>query len=410
MNPIVFAIPVFLLTVVIEWGAARVLRRDVYDASDAVASLQLGVLSQLIGAATKVVSFGIYVGVFTAAHLFTWSTSAPVLWVLALVLYDFLYYWNHRLNHEVAVLWAGHVVHHSSERFNLTTALRQSATSSMTGWIFYLPMALLGVSPVMFAVVALIDLLYQYWVHTELIGRLGALDYVLVTPSNHRVHHGQDDYCIDRNYGGILILWDVIFGTFAAERPNAPPVTFGVRTPLASYNPFWGNVHVYVELLNEAARTPGFAAKARVFLRAPSRPGGAPTPAFDASAFKPYRPKISGASTTYVLVQYLGLTGGLLLFLVRYDGFSAPGALALALLLGMTLLAQGALLEGAGFAPPLEAARLVLVALAGVFEPSAFGFDSGAPARAGVVGAAALSMIALGFLRRTSPGLLQPAS
>jgi sterol desaturase/sphingolipid hydroxylase (fatty acid hydroxylase superfamily) len=115
-------------------------------------------------------------------------------------------------------MWASHVVHHSSEYYNLSTALRQTSTGSFLGWVFYLPLAVVGVPWQMLVIVGLIDLLYQYWVHTELIGRLGVLDRILVTPSNHRVHHGQNDYCIDKNYGGILVLWDRLFGTFADER------------------------------------------------------------------------------------------------------------------------------------------------------------------------------------------------
>jgi sterol desaturase/sphingolipid hydroxylase (fatty acid hydroxylase superfamily) len=418
MNPIVYAIPVFLLTIALEWGAARLLKRDVYDLADAISSLQFGVLSQLAGAATKLVSLGVYVLAFGAAHLGVWSTASIPLWVMALLIYDFFYYWNHRLDHEVAVLWAGHVVHHSGERYNLTTALRQSATSGLTGWIFYLPMAVLGVPPLMFAVVALIDLLYQYWVHTELVGRLGILDRILVTPSNHRVHHGQNDYCIDRNYGGILIIWDILFGTFAEERPREL-IAFGVRKPLASYNPFWGNVHVYVDLIATARRARGIGAKARVFLGAPGggapgggapgggapgggAPGGAQAAAaapFDPSAFRPYRPQISPATLSYALLHYLGLTAGLILFLVHYDGFAAPGALALAILLGATLFAQAALLEGAPYALPLEAARLVLIILAAaapVFPPGEVG-----PGVRGAAAALAIgSLLVLPFLRR----------
>jgi alkylglycerol monooxygenase len=140
-------------------------------------------------------------------------------------MYDFFYYWKHRANHEVRIMWAGHITHHNSEFFNLSTALRQSSTTFFFDWIFYLPMAVVGVPPAMFVGVALIDLLYQYWVHTELVGKLGWFDRVFVSPSNHRVHHGQNDYCLDKNYGGILILWDRLFGTFEDERDE--PISYG---------------------------------------------------------------------------------------------------------------------------------------------------------------------------------------
>ena len=146
------------------------------------------------------------------AYRFTeWSASSIPLWILAPVLYDLCYYWAHRMGHEVNVMWASHVVHHSG----ITTTclphcgrplpVRYSAGCSTH------QLAVLGIPWQMLVIVGLIDLLYQYWVHTELIGRMGVLDRILVTPSNHRVHHGQNDYCIDKNYGGILVLWDRLF-------------------------------------------------------------------------------------------------------------------------------------------------------------------------------------------------------
>ncbi|NDD75452.1 MAG: sterol desaturase family protein, partial [Gammaproteobacteria bacterium] len=228
MNPIVYAIPVFMLTILAEAWIAQ--RRDIraYDIADAITSLHFGVLSQVSSAFTKVFAFGIYVWVFESARLFTLPSDEVWVWVAALVAYDFLYYWVHRAGHEVNLVWASHQVHHSSEWYNLSTALRQTSTGALFVWPLYLPMAVLGVPPLVFGAVALIDLLYQYWVHTELVGKLGWLDRVFVTPSNHRVHHGQNDWCIDRNYGGILILWDRLFGTFAEERDDER-VVYGIR-------------------------------------------------------------------------------------------------------------------------------------------------------------------------------------
>jgi hypothetical protein len=153
----------------------------------------------------------------------------------------------------VNLFWASHVIHHSSEDFNLATALRQSATGFYFKWAFYLPLAILGIPTKVFVVIALIDLLYQYWVHTQLIGRMGFLERFLVTPSNHRVHHGQNDYCIDKNYGGIFSIWDQLFGTYADERSDEP-VIYGVRKPLRSWDPVWGNIHHYF-LIGRLVRT-----------------------------------------------------------------------------------------------------------------------------------------------------------
>ena len=150
-------------------------------------------------------------------------------WAIGLVAYDFLYYWHHRAGHRVALFWAAHVVHHQSEDYNLSTALRQTSSGWLVGWIFYLPMAIAGFPPLVFAVVALIDLLYQFWVHTEQVGRLGGFDRWFCAPSNHRVHHAVNDVYLDRNYGGVLLVWDRLFGTYAEEDPQCRASTARAR-------------------------------------------------------------------------------------------------------------------------------------------------------------------------------------
>jgi alkylglycerol monooxygenase len=249
-----------MLTILLEAWVAH--RRGVpaYDAADALTSLHLGMVSQVTELFVKLAALGIYTAAYENWRLTTLPISSVWVWIGALLAYDFCYYWAHRMGHEVGVLWAAHVVHHSSEFYNLSTALRQSSSGWIFGWLFYLPMALAGVPPLVLAVVGLIDLLYQYWVHTEMVGRLGWLDRVLVTPSNHRVHHGQNDYCIDKNYGGILILWDRLFGTFADERDDEK-IIYGVRTPLRSLNPLWANLHYYVDLWRATRQVKGLRNK-----------------------------------------------------------------------------------------------------------------------------------------------------
>ena len=187
------------------------------------------------------------------------------MWVGALIAYDFFYYWNHRIDHEVGLFWAAHVVHHQSDHFNLSTALRQSSTGALLGWIFYLPMAVAGVPPVVFVGVGLIDLLYQFWIHTELIGKLGWFDRVFASPSNHRVHHGINDRYLDKNYGGILILWDRLFGTF---EPEVEKPVFGVRGGLGTFDPIWANVAYYATMADLCRRAARLARQAQGLVRA----------------------------------------------------------------------------------------------------------------------------------------------
>ena len=163
-------------------------------------------------------------------------------WVFAFVFYDFCYYWQHRFGHTVGLFWASHLVHHQSEEFNLTTALRQPGTGAFTNWIFYVPMALCGIPIGVFLLVGVIQLFYQFWPHTQLIGRLGILDRWIQTPSNHRVHHAQNDIYLDKNYVGVFLLWDHLFGSFQEELDDEPCI-YGIRGQLKSWNPVWANLH-----------------------------------------------------------------------------------------------------------------------------------------------------------------------
>jgi alkylglycerol monooxygenase len=265
---IVLATPVFLLLIAVEVVVGLRRGRNTYRLHDALASIGLGILSQIVGVFTKLATLGLYVLVFT--HLAPWHLPAdePWVWIAGLLLYDLCYYWRHRLGHTCALLWAAHVVHHQSEDYNLSTALRQSSTNWVGEWLFYLPLALLGLPPLVFAVVALIDLLYQYWVHTQQIGRLGWFDRWFCAPSNHRVHHAVNERYLDRNYGGVLIVWDRLFGTYQEERADEPCV-YGTRKPLGSWNPLWANFEVYADLLHDSRHARRWSDKLRVWFKPP---------------------------------------------------------------------------------------------------------------------------------------------
>ena len=370
--------------------------KHIYDLPDAITSLHHGVLSQVVNTVAKVATVGIYVAVYQALRLASWPTDSILAWVVAALLFDFFYYWNHRLGHEVGVLWAAHVVHHSSEYFNLSTALRQSSSSALLGWVFYLPMAVMGVPPVMFVIVGVINLLYQYWVHTELIGRLGWVDRVLVTPSNHRVHHGQNDYCIDKNYGGIFILWDRIFGTFEEERDDEK-VCYGIRKPLHSFNPIWGNLHYYVDLWRDSLRAHGLRAKLSVWL---APPGGWPTGPlahFEPAGFIRFNRAPTGRMCWYVVSQYIVTNVLIVLFLAGFDRLTPPQVVAYSVLIGLTVVTMGGLLEGYAWAKRLEQSRLLIAIVACAMFPFWAAFDVPVAAR---VGFAVLFVTALIWMTR----------
>lgn len=315
---IVLAVPVFLLLMAAEWAVARARGLAAPRLNDTLASLSAGLLSQLAALFTSALTIGLYTLAFDRLAL--WRADAfwtsPAGWLLALLAYDVCYYWLHRGGHRVAILWAAHVVHHQSQAYNLSTALRQTSTGALLGWLFYLPMALAGVPPLVFAVVALVDLLYQFWVHTELVGRLGWFDRWLCSPSNHRVHHAVEDRFLDRNYGGILMLWDRLFGTFQDEDG---PCTYGTRAPLDSWDPLWANLQVYAQLAHDSWHARRWRDKLQVWVRPPGwRPADVaqrfPRPGFDLARVRrfdpPLTPRLQAAGAVWfalLLAAALGL-------------------------------------------------------------------------------------------------------
>ena len=352
---IVLATPVFFLLIAIEFavGRSRARRgtgRDTYRLADAVNSIGLGMLSQISAVLTGLLRIGIYSAVFSAVALYPdnafWTTWYG--WLLALVFYDFCYYWLHRMGHESAVLWAAHVVHHQSQYYNLSTALRQTSSGALFGWIFYLPMAVAGVPPLVFGVVALVDLLYQFWVHTEQVGKLGWFDRWFCSPSNHRVHHAVNDEYLDRNYGGILIVWDRLFGTF---REEAERCVYGTRSPLGSWDPLWANAEVYWALAQDSWHAKNRGDKLRVWLKPPGwRPADVaarfPKPAFDIDRVRRYEPQVSRAAQWFAGLEFVLLLGGVALFLWHSDVLPLPRAAVWLGVLTVCLWAIGAVLQG----------------------------------------------------------------
>jgi len=244
-----YAIPFFIGLLVLEAVVAARRRRAVFAAKDTAASLAMGVGNVVVSLFWKGIAFSLY----SLVHEYAWFDlgTGLLVWLAVLVADDFAYYWFHRIHHEVRLFWASHVTHHSSRRYNLSTALRQSWTSPITAVPFYLPLAWLGFEPVLIMTAQSINLLYQFWIHTELIDRLGPLEWVLNTPSHHRVHHGANVAYLDRNYGGMLIVWDRLFGTF---EPEAEPVRFGLTKNIASYNPVYIAFHEWAAIARDAWR------------------------------------------------------------------------------------------------------------------------------------------------------------
>ena len=353
---IVLAMPVFLLAIAAEFAVGLARGRNTYRLNDTLGSLGLGVMSQVFDAFGTLFKVAMYTWVFQHVALFELSASSAWVWIAALLGYDFCYYWLHRAGHRVGVLWAAHVVHHQSEDYNLGTALRQTSSGFLLGWIFYLPLAVAGVPPLVFGVVALIDLLYQFWVHTQQVGKLGWFDRWFCSPSNHRAHHAVNERYLDKNYGGILILWDRLFGTFV-EEDDRDPVVYGTRAPLRSFNPLWANLQVYRDLWLDSWRAQSWADKLRVWIKPPGwRPADVaarwPKPAFDIARVQRFDPPLPRSQAVLACVLFVGSLAGLGLFLWQVHRLSLAEQLLGSAALVAALWSIGALTQPRGRASP----------------------------------------------------------
>ncbi|SFC45324.1 sterol desaturase family protein [Streptomyces aidingensis] len=294
---VVWSIPAFVVLTVLEMVSYRIHPDEQaagYETRDTATSLGMGLGSLGFDLLWKVPIVALYTAVYelTPLHIpVHWWTVLPLI-----VAHDFCYYWSHRSHHVVRILWACHVVHHSSRRFNFSTALRQPWTT-WSVWPFYLPLIALGVHPALLAFLSSLNLTYQFWIHTERVGRLPRpLESVLNTPSHHRVHHASQGSYLDRNFGGILILWDRLFGTFTDEDE---PCVYGLTKNISTYNPLRVATHEYAAIARDLRSARSWRERTGFLLRGPGwlperhpAPDGAPPPAGDGSA--PVAPGTAG--------------------------------------------------------------------------------------------------------------------
>ncbi len=394
MGVIAASIPLFFLLIGIELWYARARHAALFRLNDSIADMALGITSQLGGIFTKLISVGIYAAAFEFLRVQRWlpfgewAGSAPVTfaggfalhwaplaaWTVSFILIDFAYYWEHRLSHEIHILWAGHVVHHSSEEYNLTVALRQSTLHGLFTWVFFIPLAIVGVPVAMFVTNYALNLLYQFWIHTRAIDRMHPwIEAVWNTPSHHRVHHGVNPKYQDKNYAGVFITFDKWFGSWVPEEEE--PV-YGITKPLATFNPVWANVHVFAEIGRLLMLTPRWRDKWRVVFGSPSwRPpeAGAPivAPEVSKATFQRYDPPVPRGVPAYAFVQFLVALGAAYLLLTSGSRYPIVQLGAASFYVVLALSNLGLMLDGRAWVIVPEVARhavlgLVAVVAAGV--------------------------------------------
>lgn len=394
MGIIKASIPLFFLLIAAELLWSRATGRRVMRLNDSLSDLSCGILSQLAGIFTKLFTVGIFIWVADRWAVQLWAPAVPawperapfaaaeafpgfgvdvaalLSWSAVFVLVDFCYYWSHRYAHEINILWAGHVVHHSSEEYNLPVALRQSALHGLMSWVFYMPLAFAGVPWRMFVACIALNLIYQFWIHTRAIGRLSPLgEYILNTPSHHRVHHGVNPKYQDKNYAGVFIVFDRWFGTFQIEEEE--PV-YGITKPLKSWNPLWANVHVFVQIAKDAWRAQRWRDKARIVFGPPGwRPpelGEVERPReVSADTFVKYDPPVPAPLAWYAFAQFVIALVAAFLLLQRADALPLGQSAAAAFFIAVALAGVGGIFESAKWAGTLETARQLTVALASVY-------------------------------------------
>jgi sterol desaturase/sphingolipid hydroxylase (fatty acid hydroxylase superfamily) len=369
-NPVILSIPLYFLLIGFELVYQLIKQAKLYRTNDAISNISCGISSQVTGALWGVLSIAMYQFVYEYGALFqipdTWWT-----WLILFVLVDFFYYWFHRSSHEVNFLWnTAHVVHHQSEDYNLSVALRQASFGGAFSMLFYLPLALMGFSAYAFLTVKGLNLIYQFWIHTEAINKMPRwFEYVFNTPSHHRVHHGRNPKYIDRNHAGTLMVWDRMFGTFQAEEEKP---TYGVTKPTNTWNPVWANVLPIVDMTNQVKATPGFWNKLKVLFY---KPGWQPVelggyqlaPEVDKKTYRKFDVHPHMPMIRYVFVQFVLILGFASLFLFTQSNYILEVKLAMAGFIIWSIAQLGILMENRKSWIPSEYIRLIASAVLIVF-------------------------------------------
>lgn len=347
INPIVLSIPIFFILIGIELVVERITNKDLYRLPDAIANLSCGITSQLSGLFLKILAVGVYQILFENFAFFTLERTW-IYWLALVLLVDLAYYWAHRMSHEVNLFWGGHVVHHQSEDYNLSVALRQSSLQVVWTFAFNLPLAFMGFKTGDFVLISALNTLYQFWIHTEAIKKLPRwIEFIFNTPSHHRVHHGRNPKYIDKNHAGSLIIWDRMFGTFQEEEEHP---TYGITKPINSWNAVFANFSHYIEMGKDLKRITKWSDKIRYIF---SKPGWLPKelggqrsiPEVEERTYQKYDTPSPTPLNLYVLFQYVLCLGGTALFLFQQETFTMTQKVFISLLITLTVVNCGVLFE-----------------------------------------------------------------
>jgi len=366
---------VFMAGVAVEFVLSRLLNKGYFSSAFLIINLSISFLQQLADVLSKVLFIGAFVYVqqhYSIQKILGWEDVAVVNpfspfnplalfnYLFVIVLADFCQYWLHRLSHEVNILWAGHITHHSNNEYNYGVALRQNALENFYTWVFYLPLAFFGIPWQMFVAAYAVSLIWQFFVHTRLVNKMGVLEVFMSTPSHHRVHHGKNPQYIDKNYGAFFIIWDKLFGTF---EPEVEAVEYGITEPLRNQNPVWSCVHHHVSIIKTIKAEPQWQQKLKWLFGKPSAIYAAQKPAAPYQVTIIHQPE----KKLYVFINFLLVAVGGFLLVNYYEQTHnlLVYLLALVSVVGSFSIFS-ALLENKRWADYAEVSRLVVMAMIGL--------------------------------------------
>jgi sterol desaturase/sphingolipid hydroxylase (fatty acid hydroxylase superfamily) len=360
-NPIILSIPVYFILITIEWTVNAIQKKNRYNFNDVIGNIGCGITEQVSAIFIKVLVIAAYTFIYTHFRI----ADVPHTWYWGIILFiavDFFYYWAHRKSHEINLFWVGHVVHHQSEDYNLSVALRQGTFQKIFTAAFFWPLAILGFDPVWFLLMGAFVTLYQFWIHTEYINKMGWFEYIFNTPSHHRVHHGRDAKYLDKNHGGTFIIWDRIFGTFQeeAETPN-----YGVTSQLQTFNPVSATLIPVKQIIQKTINAPGISNKFKSLFYGP---GWTYAPQSEKEIVHKYRVPLSTKMIAYLGFMFLQTIAFSSYVLFSYKTMPSNMVIILASVSIFSLWSIGNLADNKKYAVWIEVFRVVLIGVLFVLE------------------------------------------
>jgi alkylglycerol monooxygenase len=358
INILGFAIPLFVGLILAEYAIAKKKGLPYFNLHSSIANISIGIAERLADVFVAGMFYYVYDMVQKKYGLFN-IKSGVFVWIFLFLATDFIWYWYHRLGHEINVFWMAHIVHHQSEDYNLTVSARITVFQAVLRHAFWLVLPFLGFNAGMITSILLVHGLYPFFIHTRLISKLGILEYILVTPSHHRVHHASNDKYLDKNYGDVLIIWDKLFGTFAKEE-EAP--VYGLTKPLNTYSFLWQHFHFFIEIGLAVKHTRGFTKKLKVLFGKPEKVDPSlRKKAEDIFNIRQSQVTIDKPLNRYVVWQMIVLLISLSVFILFEQYTSVKIRVAFSLVTILTLINCGAIMEQKRWVFYMEYIRLAVL-------------------------------------------------